>query len=318
MTLVLAVGNADQFVQVSGRRLTDSFNASVLTEEENKSIIMKTDDARLIGGYSGIASTNFFNTRDWMLKTLFECAEKDCNAQNILLRFTDRATEKFRSTLRLRDEALSIMFSGWYEPLEPPLAFQVIISNHLEPSNIYRPVPVKPKFEYMVRCHETLGEGIDLVNSWIGMPFKMWLKDKADLMNLIISRKPDVAIKGKLVSVVKKFAEMPHSKGTVGKQLNSIVLPRDPMSNVLFDYHSEEKKKEICVPDLLCLTKSGRKVEQNVALRPLDESSQSFLTVPESRKNQPCPCESGLKYCDCHGNKFIGGEPFVYELWGDK
>jgi SEC-C motif-containing protein len=310
MTLIVAVGNPDQFVQVSDRRLTGLADGRVVTDEANKSIILKADDALLIGGYSGIARTNSFNARDWILDTLYDCAEQDCIAENILLRFRDRASEKFKNSPSLKGKSLSILFSGWHDHYISPLAFQVIVSNNKDPNHIYRSAGVKPEFEYMSRSHENLGAGIDLVNSWIGMPFEMYQEDKEELAWLISSRKPVFAIRGKLISVVRKFSKMPSAGGTVGGQLTSIVLPRSPEDSVVFDYHSHIVKPEIYVPDVLYLTSNGRQTRKDVELAPVDMSSTPPLSVPKVKPNQPCPCNSGLAYKDCHGEKGASRPPF--------
>jgi len=67
MTLIIAAGNPDQFVQVSDRRLTA--NGVVQDDESNKAIVLNCANARLSIGFTGLAKVGTFNTRDWILST---------------------------------------------------------------------------------------------------------------------------------------------------------------------------------------------------------------------------------------------------------
>jgi hypothetical protein len=318
MTLIVAVGNPDQFVQVSDRRLTWIANGEVITDESNKAIILYTDDARLIGGYSGLAFQDSFITRDWILDTLYECAEPDRLAENILLRFKDRASEKFTGSPSLRDQPLSVMFSGYHDHYDPPLAFQIIVSNYMDANSNYKSIDVQNSFQYMMRPNPIPLEEPPLLNSWIGMPFKMLESDKHTLKELIISRKPASAIESKLVDVFHKYANLPVSRGTVGEQLTSIILPRSRDGIILFDYHTSYIKPELYAPDILYLTRSGRQLLKDLVMEPDDAATTLPLSVPKLKSNEPCPCGSGLRFGECHGSKKAGKVPFAITIGSDK
>lgn len=132
MTLIIAAGNSDQFVQVSDRRLTT--NGNVQDDESNKAIVFNCSNARMSVGFTGLAKVGSFSTRDWLLSTLNKCAPPDYVADEIIKRFTERATEEFNRNPQLKllsgaQKRLSIMFTGYLYHHEPPLGALAIVSN---------------------------------------------------------------------------------------------------------------------------------------------------------------------------------------------
>ena len=100
MTLIIAVGNSDQFIQVSDRRLT--LNGVIKNDDSNKAFIFNCANARLSIGFTGLAQAGKFNTRDWILSALNECGPPDYTAEKIIERFTARATNDFCESSQLK------------------------------------------------------------------------------------------------------------------------------------------------------------------------------------------------------------------------
>src|SRR2546423_57294 len=94
MTLILALGNPHQVIQISDRRLTS--NGRVSIQPENKTTFLHLQDARILCGFTGLARAGSFRTAQWVLDTLLGCVEPDDLAFKTLERFTDRATEEFQ------------------------------------------------------------------------------------------------------------------------------------------------------------------------------------------------------------------------------
>ena len=125
MTLILALGNSDQFVQLSDRRL--SWNGSLIDDESSKAGYLSCPNARLAFGFTGLARLDSFRTRDWLLDALLECGPPDYDARGVLQRLCVRATETFRFHPVLRSSPrqhrrLSIIFSGYLNYGRSPLA----------------------------------------------------------------------------------------------------------------------------------------------------------------------------------------------------
>jgi hypothetical protein len=132
MTFILSLGNREQFIQVSDRRL--SWNGRLKDDESNKAGILLCKDARHIFGFTGLAKYNKFDTRSWLLNALYECCHPDYQINKIMPRLRDRATHDFQTITVLRNLArerkrVSIMFSGYNYYGSPPLGAVGILTN---------------------------------------------------------------------------------------------------------------------------------------------------------------------------------------------
>lgn len=132
MTLIIGAGNSEQFIQVSDRRLTA--NGKVVDDESNKAIIMHCANARLAVGFSGLARTDSFSTREWLLKCLSVSGPPDYTAQAIVERLRDMATREFSVNpllcrLPKHLKKLSIMFTGYLYHHDPPLGALAVLTN---------------------------------------------------------------------------------------------------------------------------------------------------------------------------------------------
>ena len=72
MTLILTLGNNDQLIQLSDRRV--SGGGQVYSDESNKVGVLYCQDARLASGYTGLAWRNGFRTLDWLVDALSSAA----------------------------------------------------------------------------------------------------------------------------------------------------------------------------------------------------------------------------------------------------
>jgi|ERR1035437_653376 hypothetical protein len=132
MTLILTLGNSDQMIQVSDRRL--SWEGNVVEDESSKAGLLTCSNARLGFGFTGLAKFGEFRTRDWLLDTLLKSGPPEFTAKDILERLRLRASETFRldpalSSSHRAHRRLSIMFSGYLYHHVPPLAAFAILTN---------------------------------------------------------------------------------------------------------------------------------------------------------------------------------------------
>src|ERR1051325_2606816 len=135
MTLILALGNSDQMIQLSDRRL--SWDGQVVEDEASKAGLLICLNARLVFGFTGLAKAGDFKTRDWLLDAIQDCGPPahDHSLDGILERLRIRATETFCQHADLRglqrkDKRLSIMFSGYMHAKVPPLLAFALLSNY--------------------------------------------------------------------------------------------------------------------------------------------------------------------------------------------
>ena len=132
MTLILTLGNQEQFIQLSDRRLTS--NGRLVDDESNKSGIFLCKDARHVFGFTGLARTGNFETKKWLFDALWDCSPPDYEISKIIQRLKVRATQDFKSIpalkrLKAKDKRLSVMFSGYLYYQKPPLGAWSLITN---------------------------------------------------------------------------------------------------------------------------------------------------------------------------------------------
>jgi hypothetical protein len=132
MTLVLALGNVDQCIQVSDRQLTDARGQPCVLPE-NKATIVSLEDSRLICGFAGLARAGRYRTGTWILDALLESASEDHLAYGTLERFTAAATAQFRrpeiQEVPPEHRGLSVLFTGYRDVLPPPNLIAALVTN---------------------------------------------------------------------------------------------------------------------------------------------------------------------------------------------
>src|SRR5947207_1064784 len=101
MTFILALGNREQFIQISDRRL--SWDGIPKDEEFNKAGVLLCKDARHIFGFAGLAEVKGFSTRRWLLNSLFDCSAPDYQVNKIMNRLKLKATRDFNSLPSLKN-----------------------------------------------------------------------------------------------------------------------------------------------------------------------------------------------------------------------
>jgi hypothetical protein len=93
MTLILALGNSEQMIQIADRRL--STNGHIVDEESSKAVVLTCANGRMVFGFTGLATCGDFITRDWLIQALLDCGPPSYDALNILERLKDRASYDF-------------------------------------------------------------------------------------------------------------------------------------------------------------------------------------------------------------------------------
>ena len=137
---------------------------------------------------------------------------------------------------------------------------------------------------------------VQRVGNWLAMTDK----DIDDLRELLFLGKPSQAIVGKALEVVRDIADRPKSAGTIGKQLTSILIHKDPNLAVNSSYSTDLVKPETYMPALVYLKPGMHMTVDNISLRPAEEDTLP-ISVPKVRRNAPCPCGSNKKFKHCHG-----------------
>lgn len=299
MTIVLTLANADQLIQVSDRRL--SINGVLVDDDAFKGGVFICANARLAFGFTGLAKCGTFNTDTWLLENLVKLGPPDFDVKSILDRLTDKATLDFSNlpsiaNVSAKDKRLSVMFSGYLYHHSPPMAAYAIMTNfqNFETSNDDDIAWDSFKCTYWNEkrpCQENF-TFIQRIGAWPAM----FTRDEISLRVLLSERKPAKAIVDKTVQIIRNMADRPQAGGTIGKQLSSVILPRDFNTDPTTEYHSMYSKQVIYPTPMAVSTK-----EMQLAMARPEMTSDSPIVFPKVGRNALCPCGSGRKYKKCHG-----------------
>ncbi len=306
MTLILSLGNREQFIQVSDRRL--SWNGRLKNDESNKAGILLCRDARHAFGFTGLAQYDSFNTRRWLLNALYECCPPDYQINKIMPRLKDRATKDFKRISILRSlgagtRRLSIMFSGYNYYSDPPLGATGILTNFQDFETGIDATEAWDHFKMNcwteIRPLDREFTSIQRIGAWGAMT----ADDESQLRKLLLDRKPFQAISDKAVSLVREMADRSRAKGTIGKQISVVVVQRDQTQHVLATYNSAKLGSKTFVPDeIVGISDTRRRAVADREVWIEGSTGPETSLIPKVHKNAHCPCKSGEKYRNCHGS----------------
>jgi SEC-C motif len=130
--------------------------------------------------------------------------------------------------------------------------------------------------------------------------------DAEVVVKMLTSHKPENAILGKAIEMIRLFADRPEAQGTIGKQLCSITLSVDRNVPARSDYHSHIPTHTSYVPDYVVLHPSRQFTVSNISIAPADPATTPPSVGPKLGRNQPCFCGSGKKYKLCRGRSHRG------------
>lgn len=259
MTLILSLGNQDQVVQISDRRL--SLNGQLVDDESNKAGLLLCANARLAFGFAGLARIDGFETKDWLSKSIFECCPPDFSAQGIIERLKEKATHDIHTLpalkkLRQVDKRLSILFSGYLAHIEPPVCVSATMTNYQNFETGQDSLIARKEFKtlYSTEKRPHRIPGVPTFIQKVGAWQYMTEEDLKTLRKMLSERSPAKMILEKAVSIIRAIADRPNSGGIIGKQLSALIIPRN-MSQVpeatyhSYTYHSNTDSYEEYLPD---------------------------------------------------------------------
>lgn len=306
MTFILSLGNNENVIQVSDRRL--SSNGKAMDEESNKAGVLICENARLAYGYTGIARIGSFNARTWIASALYEAANGQYDAKNILENFCQLASDRFKKNdLRYLNPGLkrmSILFSGYLYHHSPSLCVFALVTNYQNFEERKDSFAAWDNFElYLFSDNKSNTDSMSLVQR-VGNHLAMNDNDLNHLRKMLIQKKTPDAVLDKALDVFYKMSDEKVSANTIGKQVSAIIIPQDLSMAVNSKYFSAKNVHEAYMPDLIIVTEeSNKSVISNISVSVKEPNENNFLAVPKKGRNTPCPCGSGRKFKHCHGKK---------------
>jgi hypothetical protein len=256
MTFVLALGNSEQIIQISDRRL--SADGRLIDDESNKAGVLTCVNARMAFGFTGLARFGSFITRDWLLDALFESGPPNFSIGKILQNLKVRANKTFSEHPVLRaaakkDKRLSIMFSGYLYFDNPPRQGFAILTNFQNFETGQDDSEAWDEFVLTGWNEKRPAGSVPTLIQRVGNWQVMTQNDIDELRKLLRDRKPLPAIIGKATELVRELSDRPAAQGSIGKQLSSVCIPSNRNEDVSSGYYSTINKNEIYIVDSVIL-----------------------------------------------------------------
>lgn len=301
MTLILTLGNSEQIIQISDRR--QIFNGQLKDYQSGKATMLICANARMAYGYTGLAKHGSFNTQEWLNKALYDCGPPSYNLLDILERLKVRASRDFAQHPVLKKvpgakKRLSILFSGYLYHHAPPLAAYALLTNYQDFKSGQDLDEAWDQFSIVRWSESRPSDSEPIIIQRVGTGYAMTESDITMLRKMLAEKKSAQTIVDKAVAFIHEMADRPAAEETIGKQLHSVIIPRDSGKVVKSAYHSSVNKYEFYVPDGVTLISDDRKSLPTGAKKEV-KSKAKPLTVKKVGRNDPCPCGSGKKFKHC-------------------
>ena len=304
MTMILTLGNRDQVLLLSDRRL--SAQGKVVDEEAGKSGALVCSDSHFVFGFTGIARTHELELRRWLLDALNASGPPDYTMLNIIERLKLRANRDFAQLDTLRklkpeQKRFAVLFSGYLIAHNPPMIGCSILSNFMNLASGVATRNSWDEFFTSYTCEKDPRIENPTTVQRVGDTAAWKTTDEIILREFLEARKPAQAIIGKAIEVMLDIATRLGEGGTIGKQITWIMVPSDPTKGFESGYYSNIRSYATFMPSMVFLLPSGQTIFDDVSISVVEPENTPPIAVPKVGRNAPCPCGSGLKYKKCHG-----------------
>jgi len=297
MTFSLVIGNADQIIQVSDRRIT-GWDGGIISDAFGKAGHLICDDASVLFSFTGLATIGNFQTSAWLVEAFHAASRKNSLFRELVEHFADLATDIFSSNSEILSVAekhrrLTVMLSGY---TRDGRIVSALISNFQNFVTFENHLIAQKKFTVYSEISKVTADENPTFIQAIGTFHAMAEGDVRELRGLLERRVPMSALRSKVIDIVTKVSDCFRSGGTVGKRLNVGRIDFNAPLSAVASYESDIVESEIHLLDMVdCRCQSS-----GVMVRDLKLESVSPVVFPLVNRNAPCPCGSGKKYRFCH------------------
>lgn len=301
MTFVLAIMSDEYGLQISDRRLTAA--GRPLTEEEGKAIQLMTADSRFAVAYAGLAKVGTFSLRRWLMAKLLDIAEPDYSGTRMIERLSaqadiDAELQGALASVGKATRTIELIFTGYYHALLPPRPVMAIVSNK-EYDFSGTKWSDDGRFRFMFYSTPNLNDYVSIhAIGWLPALKQIDL----DLMAHLCRKKlPVNTIKRQMIKTMHEISDRADSNGTVGKQLDLVVIPRSTSEAIYSEYTVGRTNRVSYIPDIVfAMSPDDTSAVTDLAVEPVDASTTP-ISMPTLGRNERCWCGSGLKHKRCHG-----------------
>lgn len=296
MTLIVAVANADQIIQVSDRRLT--YNTRLVDDAANKAGHAICDDASFLYSFTGLARATKHSTSHWLPEALYDGAQKGHCFHEIVEAFAEVATQYFESTPDIRglpaaSRRLTVMFTGYRNDGH---IVSALISNFQDFTNCISYPAANRVFTSFIESSVVPAEANPTMIQVVGQFGAFTNEDESQLRLMLEARAPAEAVRQKAIAIVQDVADRTASSGTVGKRLSTARLNRVDRLAPVVGYSSDVVESGMPLIDQVNLCTGAPKF----IIADCQINATSPVVFPRVHRNAPCPCGSGKKYRHCH------------------
>lgn len=285
MTLVIGVGNRRYACLVTDRRYTVDGKVTDVDDDDRHKLVLLNGNVRLAIAFTGMAQTGHFRTAYWLADLLRRCLDPDQGLNLECLAVS--ATADFRSVRAAPDlkvvAALGVGFSGHEDGPQPVYLY---LANAYESVGRLTSGAFRADL-YMPEPGDSSAAHVNVSDAGLVMP-----SDRERLRRLAAEDRPPHAIVDLAVSLVRKAAVDPKSRGLVGTECSSVIVWAEPELNDNVDYHPTRHVYRVPLP----LVASTQGVHE-VLYRSTTGEPVRYADV---HKRAPCPCRCGKRYGDCH------------------
>lgn len=304
MTLIMSLFGDDYTMLVSDRRLT--CNEKIIDDESNKAAAIVMEDATLACAFTGLARNGTFSTQDWLLDALAECAPPDFLSVPTLQRLTKRISAEFSDNRDLQNlpmeaKRLAILFAGFHFASAGVYRVSALLTNFAGfagPDDL----PYEPNDFVLREIKMDSPSRVGFIGAWPAITGD----DIESLNAMLFSSKKSDAVLGKAIDLFHSIADRPSSKGTIGGQLNSIILRSNRSLPAQTGYHVRNSSPISYMANFAVLTRQQSVLAKGGMIHQSDDSGAlppdaTPIAVPRVHRNAYCPCGSKKKYRKCHG-----------------
>lgn len=304
LTLITAAANLAYVVQVSDRRLTA---ATVPAGEQTKSIHLKLPDADFLVGYTGLARVFGEPMNRLLMGVLGDSATAaKFEAAETLRQLGPHLDQLFASTRVQRygasDRRFTIMVTGFIRYSENRYNLAQCLWSNFQVWGVGDAAHASETFN-CVRLRPKMGEEWPTLLQRIGQ-YQAWrAQDLEAIRPLLAKGRPPQAARDKILSVLPGQSL---AYPTVGTSANAAVLTPDGL--VDWTYQADGPSWLVHVGDQVVATpeRTYYMADQQIALTDSLGARLSHgrpMVVPRVPMQRPCPCDSGLRYRQCHGKR---------------
>jgi SEC-C motif len=297
MTFAIVLGNADQIIQVSDRRLT--WNGQLVDDAFNKAGHILCDDASLLYCFTGLARVGHKHvTSRWLIETFHNISRNTSTYQNLIATFAAEAEKYFSTSNEIRalpasHRRLTVMFSGY---ASDHTLFTALVSNFQDFINSIDHPAASSKFTVFAEISKIPASSNPTVIQAIGQFQALNHLDEKQIREMLESRAPAEALRQKAISLVKDIAMRHKSGGTVGCKLNTARIDFLDQEIPYFGYATDAVESEMSLVDQL----DARSFGTGLHIRNTKITLSSPAIFPKVHRNALCPCGSGKKFRFCH------------------